>query len=193
MAGRRIRRSLGVLLAAGSLLAAAVALAPGASARPQKSDIHEEFPEVLEDFCGQAGLTITTDVVIDGRNQTSSRRPGTPPFYHERINVTAAFFQGDVHVATQEDRLTSKDLKITDRGDGTVTILVLATGNSTVYDSAGRAIARNPGQTRFEILVDLGGTPSDPGDDEVIDFLGIVKESTGRTDDHCAAVLGELA
>jgi hypothetical protein len=53
----------------------------------------------------------------------------------------------------------------------------------------GKALARNPGQVRFELLVDHGGTPTDPSDDE---FLGLVKGSTGRTDDFCAAVVPVL-
>ena len=47
----------------------------------------------------------------------------------------------------------------------------------------------NPGQIRFDILVDHGGTPTDPSDDEGLEFLGEVKGSTGRTDDYCAAAL----
>jgi hypothetical protein len=31
-----------------------------------------------------------------------------------------------------------------------------------VYDESGKAIARNPGQSRFEVLIDHGGTPADP-------------------------------
>jgi hypothetical protein len=61
-----------------------------------------------------------------------------------------------------------------------------------VYDESGKAIARNPGQIRYEILIDHGGTPADPTDDGFIEFLGVVKESTGRTDDFCAAVVPAL-
>ncbi len=42
-------------------------------------------------------------------------------------------------------------------------------------------------------LVDNGGTPSDPSDDEFLKFLGVVKESTGRTDDFCAAVVPAIS
>ena len=67
-----------------------------------------------------------------------------------------------------------------------------ATGNAVVYGEGGKAIARNPGQVRFEILIDHAGTPTDPTDDEFLAFLGEVKESTGRTDDFCAAVVPVL-
>ena len=40
--------------------------------------------------------------------------------------------------------------------------------------------------------VDNGGTPTDPSDDEFIKDLGVVKESTGRTDDFCVALVSVL-
>jgi hypothetical protein len=72
-----------------------------------------------------------------------------------------------------------KDQRVTDNGDGTLTILVLTTGNAVLYGENGKAIARDPGQVRFEILVDDGGTPSDPSDDEFLANLGLVKARPG--------------
>jgi hypothetical protein len=89
-------------------------------------------------------------------------------------------------------KVIEKDLRVTDNGDGTLTILVLATGNAVLYGENGKAIARNPGQIRFELVVDHGGTPNDPSDDEVLDFR-IVKESTGRSDDFCEAAVPALS
>ena len=94
---------------------------------------------------------------------------------------------------TFSSMVVRKDLKATDNGDGTLTILVLSTGNDVVYGSDGEAIARNPGQVRIEVLIDDGGTPTDPSDDEFIADLGLVKGSTGRNDDFCAAVTAALA
>jgi hypothetical protein len=81
--------------------------------------------------------------------------------------------------------IRDKDQRVTDNGDGTLTILVLNTGNAVLYGEDGKVIARNPGQVRFEFLLDHGGTPSDPSDDEFLEFLGVVKDSTGRSDDFC--------
>lgn len=86
----------------------------------------------------------------------------------------------------------SKDLRLTDNGDGTLTVVVFGTGNTVVSGSDGKAIARNPGQTRLEFVVDHGGTPADPSDDSFVEFLGLIKESTGRNDDLCAAMVAEL-
>jgi hypothetical protein len=88
--------------------------------------------------------------------------------------------------------LIDKDLRVTDNGDGTLTILILSTGNAVIYNSDGKAIGRNPGQVRFELVVDHGGTPTDPSDDTEISFE-LVKESTGRTDDFCEVVVPALS
>jgi hypothetical protein len=55
-----------------------------------------------------------------------------------------------------------------------------------------KAIGRNPGQVRFEILVDHGGTPTDPSDDVELDFR-LVRESTGRSDDFCEVAVPALS
>jgi hypothetical protein len=81
---------------------------------------------------------------------------------------------------------------VTDNGDGTLTILALATGNDVFYGPDGKAIGRNPGQIRFEILVDHGGTPTDPSDDVELDFR-LVRESTGRSDDFCEVAVPALS
>ena len=52
---------------------------------------------------------------------------------------------------------------------------MLGTGNSTLTGTDGKAIARNPGQTRWEILIDNNGTPQDPTDDEFLADLGNVE------------------
>ncbi len=78
--------------------------------------------------------------------------------------------------------VNDKDLKITDKGDGTLTILVLATGNFHAYDADGKLLFADPGQIRYEVLIDHGGTPADPSDDVFLEDLGLVKGSTGRSD-----------
>ena len=55
----------------------------------------------------------------------------------------------------------------------------------------GKAIARNPGQTRLELVFDDNGTPDDPFDDIELS-REIVKGSTGRSDDFCDAAVPAL-
>jgi len=111
----------------------------------------------------------------------------------ESIRISSTFTNVDGgNTINDVTRSLFKDLKVTDNSDGTLTILVLGTGNATLYGEDSKAIARNPGQVRFEILIDDGGTPDDPFDDEFLADLGLVKGSTGRSDDFCEAAVPAL-
>jgi hypothetical protein len=61
-----------------------------------------------------------------------------------------------------------------------------------LYDEDGKAIARNPGQIRIELIIDHGGTPTDPVDDAVLSEE-VVRGSTGRSDDFCEAAVAVLS
>ena len=91
----------------------------------------------------------------------------------------------------EKTRVLNKDLHVTDNGDGTLTIVFLATGPSSLYGPDGKAIARDPGQVRFEFVVDHGGTPTDPSDDVELSSTQI-KGSTGRSDDYCQAIIDAI-
>ena len=182
-------RLLGVAVAIGTL-----AFATAASAGQIFGEkFHEEdtFPE--EDFCGEEGLDVTWDITQDGHAHAVSRGRDKLPYFGFTFKVTEVVTNdanGNFVVAIS--RIADKDLRVTDNGDGTFTLLILTTGNSVLYDEDGNVLARNPGQVRVEILIDNGGTPTDPSDDEFLEFLGVVKDSTGRTDDYCEAALPEL-
>jgi hypothetical protein len=114
-------------------------------------------------------------------------------YFIEHIHVSRVLTNLDDGTTISDiEQTVSKDLKVVDNGDGTLTITVLATGNYVMYGADGIAIARNPGQVRFQLLVDHNGTPTDPFDDGEPEFLGFVKGSTGRSDDFCAAAVAAL-
>ena len=69
--------------------------------------------------------------------------------------------------------IIDRDLEVTDNGDGTLTVVTLATGGERWYGPDGKLLFRNPGQVRLEYLVDTDGEWH---------FVGVVKESTGRND-----------
>ena len=171
-----------------------MALAGGASAKPlEHTDFHDEFSETINDFCGVSGLTVQVDSVEDGRFLFNPHGPDGLAYAHTNVSFTNVLTNvANDNTVTSVGKVVDKDLRVTDNGDGTLTILVLTTGPAAVYGPDGKAIARNPGQVRFELLVDHGGTPTDPSDDEFLEDLGVVKESTGRTDDFCAAVVPVL-
>jgi hypothetical protein len=182
-------RRRGILAAAAAAaLVASVAAAPSAMARPLENvRFVEEESFTDDDFCGE-GLSVDIELTRQVHVLFNSRKPGTAPYWKGNVAVDTVF-TSENGVVTEHARGVDKDLKITDNGDGTMTILVLSTGNATTYDESGKAIARNPGQIRYEVLIDYGADITDPSDDTFIAFLGLVKGSTGRSDDFCAAVL----
>ena len=188
MHSRTIGRVAAVLLAA----AIAVALAAPVAAAPlEHGTFHDEFSFIDPDFCG-AGLEVRIDGVVDGRFLVTRRgRDGLVYFMESVHRIDTYTNLANGQTLTDDERTVQKDLHVTDNGDGTLTVLVLATGNFTLYGADGHAIARNPGQIRFELLIDHNGTPGDPSDDVELSFT-LVKESTGRSDDACEAAVPAL-
>jgi hypothetical protein len=180
-------RRLAAIVALG--VTAAVTLVAAANAGQIFSEQFRDEPgsEIINDFCGVAGLTVNFATVADGHvHAVSHGRDGLVYFGAQiRQDEVVTNVNEPSNVVRSRSTFVDKDLRITDNGDGTLTILIMTTGNAVLYGADGKAIARNPGQVRFELVVDHGGTPNDPEDDEEISFE-IVKESTGRTDDFCA-------
>jgi hypothetical protein len=186
---RKLR--LSALLVLG--VTAAAILAAGAAAQPPvKERFHDEGSFVDEDFCG-AGLTVDGTFVTDGSFLVVAHGPDGLAYFLEHVTITVVFTnRANGKTVTLTVLRVNKDLRVTDNGDGTLTILVLATGNDVFYGPGGEVIGRNPGQIRVEILVDHGGTPTDPSDDEFLSEEQ-VKGSTGRSDDFCEAAVPALS
>jgi len=188
---RRSRRLGLAALLASAAAAASVTLTGTALADPPLNErFHDEFTNITNDYCGVAGLTVRSDVVVDGRTLIHS---GGPVGFMEHVNGTFVDTNEATGNAISGSFHTMQRVKdAIDNGDGTLTVTFMATGNDVTFGPDGKAIARNPGQTRFELLIDHNGTPADPTDDEVIAFIRTVKESTGRSDDFCAAAVPAL-
>jgi hypothetical protein len=186
-----LKLRLSALLALG--VTAAAMLAAGAAAEPPfKERFHDEGTFVDEDFCG-AGLTVDGTFVVDGSLLVVAHGPDGLAYFLEHLSGTTTFTnRANGKTVTIEGSALSKDLRVTDTGDGTLTILGLRTGNDVFYGPDGNVIGRNPGQIRVEILVDHSGTPSDPSDDVELDFR-LVRESTGRSDDFCEVAVPALS
>jgi hypothetical protein len=183
---------LSAILALGAI--AAVMLAVAASAKPGqvfRETIHDEFGFVDDNFC-DAGLTVEVAVVLDIRVQAVPHRRDRLVYFLQHGTETDVLTNlANGRSLRSFARVIEKDLRVTDNGDGTLTVLILATGNAVLYGENGKAIARNPGQIRVELLIDHGGTPNDPSDDEVLSEE-LVKGSTGRSDDFCEAAVAAL-
>lgn len=186
------KRSYMLSLVCAVALALGLAAAP-ASAKPiERGHFLDSGSEVESDFCGD--LTVRIDFEVRVSFLFNPHGPDGLAYFMENVHGWVSF----TNVANGKT-LTSvfdnvvKDLKVTDNGDGTLTILVMATGSNKIYGPDGRLLFNDPGQIRFEVLIDHGGTPADPSDDEFITDLGLVKGSTGRNDleglDFCADLI----
>jgi hypothetical protein len=193
VAGEEVGEMRRLLLAA-ALLAALVLAVPALAepGRVVKETFHEEFFNEIEAFC-ETDMVVESHLVVDGTTTIMPRGRDGLIYFANRLSITETFtnVDNDKFVVSTANFI-DKDLRVTDNGDGTLTILILSTGNAVIYNSDGEAIGRNPGQVRFELLVDHGGTPSDPSDDTEISFEQ-VKGSTGRTDDFCEVVVPALS
>jgi hypothetical protein len=176
-----ITRLLTRLLVAGGLACAALApVAPVRAQAPERIDISEPFSFLAEDYCDVAGFSVQIDGLFENR-LTIHRRRGAEYFAEHQI-VTETHTSGDNEI-TVVSKPFFKDLHVDEVGD-TLVITAFGTGPLSVYGPGGKAIARNPGQFRFRVTID-----AETG--EELDFV-VLKESTGRTDDFCAAVLPVL-
>jgi hypothetical protein len=186
---RRLGRVAAVLTAAAVAFAMA---APVTGAPLERGTFHDEFSFIDPDLCG-AGIEARIDGVVDGRFLVTRRGRDGLVYFMEHIHRTDTYTNlANGRTVTSKELTMQKDLHVTDNGDGTLTIVVFATGNYTLYGADGRAIARNPGQFRFQLLIDHNGTPGDPSDDLELAFT-VLKESTGRSDDACEAAVPALS
>jgi hypothetical protein len=171
-----------VMMAGGVVLLVLAATIGPALAKPlERVHFHDSSSEVVEGFCDS--LTVRSDFAADGTFLLNPHGPDGLAYGSEKTHGTQSLtnLANDKTITSVFDVIT-KDLKVTDNGDGTLTILVMATGGERWYGPDGQFLFNNPGQIRYEILIDDGGTPTDPSDDEFLEFLGLVKGSTGRND-----------
>src|SRR5262245_16720786 len=170
----------------------AAALASGADAgQTSRFAIHDEYAFEADDFCDVPGLTVAISGVLDIAVKVMPRGEGGLDYFAQHGTQAETLTANGTSLKSFAN-VIEKDLHVTDNGDGTLTVLIVATGNAVLYGADGKAIARNPGQTRLELVFDDNGTPDDPFDDIELS-REIVKSSTGRSDDFCDAAVPALS
>jgi hypothetical protein len=184
-----MRRRSGLLIT--GLAVAALFVSTPAIAKPlDKGHFHDVFTETWN--CD--GTPVRDDGDVRG-NFLFNQRGGTKhpfPYYRESVHGTIVHTNLNTgSTFTEVFTNNSRDHKIVNNGDGTITIIVFASGGLRAYDQNGKLVLRDPGQIRFAVDVDFNGTPGNPDDDEEINgSFRIVRESTGRNDtqgrDFCA-------
>jgi hypothetical protein len=172
---RTIRRLCTLALVTG-LTVLGMGAAPAAARPVEQGHFHDFFSEVFEN----CGLTLRTDVDVEGRFLANSQGPDGLIYFIEVAHGTQSW----TNLANDKTMTASfagvfKDLKVTDNGDGTLTIVSMSSGiYKVVGPEGGAALRMSTGTFWFELLIDDGGTPTDPSDDEELDFQ-IIKDQTG--------------
>jgi hypothetical protein len=119
--------TLGGAVAAMALLLAA--LSAPAWAKPYEHEhFQESTSEIIADFCG---LTVRIDEQVSGHFLLNAQGKHKLAYAVENIRGTWSVTNLATNKTyTQVFTVNVRDLKVTDNGDGTLTILVLATGNA---------------------------------------------------------------
>jgi hypothetical protein len=180
------RRSIAVALPV--TLAAVLAATPAAAATaPEHFSSSDSF--VLEDFSG-SGLSVQLDVDARG-TFVGNTRGAAGLFYGQsmvRQTLTFTNLANDLSIS-YVGHFVNKDQRVTDNGDGTLTILVLSAGGQRVL-AGSQQLQGSGGSMTYEVLIDHAGTPSDPSDDEFLETLGAVR---GEFTDSCPQVLDVIS
>jgi hypothetical protein len=169
----------------------AVTVTGTAAAASSWQPIHGEFTEVQQDACGVPGLTLEIAVVVDGRERFSSHGADTLPYYQSFVVETNTIT--NVATGAYVTRVANYrfvDLKLSDNGDGTYSVVGQSPGHQVMYDQDGQVIARGAGLFRFEELWDDGGTPTDPSDDFELEFLS--SRNVGNPFGRCDAIIDAI-
>jgi len=165
-----VRRAL-VPVAAAALMALSASTAQAAPPEVQQhySDVYDVLLPSPSDpngsFCG--GLTdVPLHVEINGYFSIKSHGPNAPaPYFADRFRSTMTYTNPETELTYTVVRVrNSKDLRIIDNGDGTLTLIGLSSGSLWAYGPNGELMGRQNGLNQETFLVDTQGTP-DPNDD----------------------------
>jgi hypothetical protein len=167
------------------VVAALFAGTPASAAPLDKGHIHDVYTDYFD--CDSVSPSIPTRVDGDVRvNFTFNLRGGKNvfPYYRESVHGTNVFTNlATGGTFTEVFDSNSRDHKIVNNGDGTITIYEQGSGGDRYYDTNGRLVLKEPGNLRWAFDIDYNGTPGDPDDDiEVPDSFRIIREPTGRND-----------
>ena len=166
--------------------------APVQAAPPERMTVAEveefDFP-----LCG---IDTHVRLVEEGILTVRSRGEAGIVYFAERLQRDAYNTNLEtgltVHIS---QRIRPRDQRIVDNGDGTLTIHWQATLTQIDYAPDGSVGFRSAGRQTGLIVVDDGGTPSDPDDDQVIseDYSDLYGHDGREGSDFCewyAAVTG---
>lgn len=166
-----------VAVACGIATLVALPAIGAASAAPPEREHWHDAGSVVEDACG---LTLRRDHDFSGSFLIVRRGKEGLQYFSNAFNGSVVWTNLATGKSFELRRAgVEKDATVVDNGDGTLSIVVLATGTSRFYDANGRMVFSDNGRLRFELRIDHNGTPDDYTDDGEAEFVGIVTESNG--------------
>jgi hypothetical protein len=176
-----MRLSRTLLLTAGLAVGVSMSIAGLAAAQPiEQEHFHDSGSEVIEEFCGD--LTVRHDFEADGYFSVKPHGPDGLIYFADRFRLTDAWTNlANDKTYTQTFAGQQKDQRVTDNGDGTLTIVDLIAGRLFAFGPDGTRLFVDAGTFQFQFLVDHGGTPTDPSDDVEIEGSFEVVKDVGST------------
>jgi hypothetical protein len=163
-AGRRAR-SIGVA----AVLACGVVAATASSAtavRPiDRSHERIVFTDPDDEICG---IPVTTTVDIVDNFTVRLDRNGFLLFHSRGTGTVTSTNPENGQSIVLRFTGASRDLSVTDNGDGTITVRTAVTGMPEAIASDGRVLTRDSGRVVFATVLDFNDTPTDVDDDVFI-------------------------
>ena len=162
------RRQLVALLSA-PLLTLAVA-APATAAAPERFVVDDNFA-FASDTCGVEAHNVYSELGVGTRHFRSGDYPYYRVDYQAALEITRLSTGLTVRLAFHQ--LTS-DTRITDNGDGTITVALTGIFTEMDYAPDGTVGLRTQGRETALVTVDTNGTPETEDDDVELsfDYLG---------------------
>ncbi len=163
------RFGLWTALAVTSLGAVALTLGVSVSlAAPiEQTRFDEQSSRIVNGYCGDLRVQID----FHDRGVVVARPTGKERF----IRYTASHHGGSTITNLATGRAFTfvwnyleQDLKITDNGNGTFSILSQIPGPEKIYGPDGRLVSTSGGTMRLLTVIDFAGTPLDPSDDQFV-------------------------
>lgn len=174
--------SVRVLLGVGTALAVALAATPAVARPIEREQVSFEDTFVDEDFCG-SGLAVQIDFALESSFLLNTRGAAKTAHFLGADHFTETFTNlatgaSITHIA----HVLFQDLDIVDNGDGTLTITQMGAGSDKFFGPDGKLVYNDPGQTRWQFVVEHNDTLDFPFDDTFVEDFGVVFGSTGRND-----------
>jgi hypothetical protein len=166
---------------------------PGpAEAGPLEQDHWSESVDGMQQPCG---FDIRVQASYDGRFLMVRHGDGLA-YAHENVSVRVTYTGVETGLTMSEfAQFHFQDLKVVDNGDGTLTITSHGSGPHRVVGADGKVMFIESRSQWWTQTIDDGGTPSDPGDDELISAtppFKVVGNLGGEGRDFCTDLTAQV-